>query len=53
VPVEQKWDLGQYLTALCRKAGVPASALKDPQTRLYRFTAQVFGEKDHADAGAP
>jgi len=30
---------------LCRKAGLPASALKDRGTRIFRFSAQVFGER--------
>ena len=45
VPVEQGWDRGQYLVHLCGKAGLPPDAWQDPQTQLYRFTAQVF----HAD----
>ena len=53
VPLEQKWNLNQYLAALCGKAGVPTSALKDPRTRLYRFTAQVFGEPDKPVSEAP
>jgi hypothetical protein len=45
VPLEQGWDRQQYLENLCRKAGLPTSALKDPQTEFHRFTAQVFGEE--------
>ena len=45
VPVEQGWDRTQYLTNLCGKAGLPSDAWKDPQTELYRFTAQVFHEE--------
>ena len=45
VPVEQGWNREQYLSNLCRKAGLPESALKDPQTEFYRFSAQVFGEE--------
>ena len=45
VPVEQGWDRTQYLTHLCGKAGLPSDAWKDPETELYRFTAQVFHEK--------
>jgi len=44
VPVQQKWDRQRYLLGLCQKAGLPADAWKDPRTRIYRFTAQVFGE---------
>lgn len=53
VPVQQKWDLRAYLRGICRKAGLPAQAIKDPNTRLYRFSAQVFGEPHAATASAP
>ncbi|MCX7015166.1 MAG: AmmeMemoRadiSam system protein B [Candidatus Sumerlaeota bacterium] len=43
VPVEQKWDLNQYLVNLCGKAGLPPEAWHD--ARIERFTAQVFGEE--------
>jgi len=48
VPGEQGWNREQYLSNLCRKAGLPESALKDPQTEFYRFSAQVFGEQEAA-----
>jgi len=44
VPLEQKWNLEQYLDGICRKAGLPRTALDDPETKLYTFSAQVFGE---------
>lgn len=50
VPVQQKWNRDQYLIALCRKAGLPPDAWKDRDTRIYRFTAQVFGEEHAATA---
>jgi len=53
VPVQKKWDLKAYLRGICRKAGLPAQAINDPNTRLYRFTAQVFGEAHAATASAP
>jgi AmmeMemoRadiSam system protein B/AmmeMemoRadiSam system protein A len=46
VPVEQGWDRDQYLEGICRKARLPNGAWKDAGTELYRFSAQVFGEKD-------
>jgi len=46
VPVEQGWDRGEYLVNLCGKAGLPPDAWNDPQTELYRFTAQVFHEPE-------
>lgn len=44
VAVEQKWDVRQFLAAVCRKAGYPEWAWEDPEARLYRFSAQVFSE---------
>lgn len=44
VPLEHGWDLNQFLEGLCRKAGAPDNAWKLPESRLYRFSAQVFGE---------
>lgn len=46
VPVEQGWDLRQYLSGLCRKAGVPDAAWEQPGAKLFRFSAQVFSEKE-------
>jgi len=46
VPAEQGWNLEQFLDGTCRKAGLPPGAWKDPQTTLYKFSAQVFGEKE-------
>ena len=48
VPVEQGWNLQEYLTELCGKAGLPDGTWKDPRAELYRFTAQVFGEHEGA-----
>jgi AmmeMemoRadiSam system protein A len=46
VPVEWGWDRETYLRQLCRKAGLPESALEDPATELSVFEAIVFGERD-------
>jgi len=46
VPLEQGWNLQQFLAAVCRKAGFDADAWKDPATSLYRFSAQVFSERE-------
>ena len=45
VPIEQGWDLVDYLINLCGKAGLPTGAWRDPQTQLYRFSAQDFREE--------
>lgn len=46
VPVEQGWNLQQFLAGLCRKAGAPDRAWELPGRVLYRFSAQVFGEPE-------
>ena len=42
VPLEQGWNREQYLTGLCRKAGMVPDCWRQPRVRLYRFSAQVF-----------
>ncbi|MCP4137648.1 MAG: AmmeMemoRadiSam system protein A [bacterium] len=46
VPVEQGWDRDTFLQHTCFKAGLTAAAWKDPDTKLEKFSAQVFGEKE-------
>jgi AmmeMemoRadiSam system protein A len=45
VPAEQGWNRDQFLAAICQKADAPPRAWELPGSRLYRFSAQVFGEK--------
>jgi AmmeMemoRadiSam system protein B/AmmeMemoRadiSam system protein A len=44
VPVEQGWTRQQFLEHTCLKAGLARNAYKDPGTKLFVFTGQVFGE---------
>ena len=44
VPVEQGWTREQFLVWVCRKAGLPDNAWRQG-ARLFRFQAQVFGER--------
>ncbi|MDR2803117.1 MAG: AmmeMemoRadiSam system protein A [Treponema sp.] len=44
VPVEQGWNLEQYLDYICEKAGLPPESYNDTSARLYTFTAEVFSE---------
>ncbi len=44
VPVENGWDRETFLAYTCRKAGLPLDAWKKG-AEIYRFEAQVFGEK--------
>jgi AmmeMemoRadiSam system protein A len=43
VPVNEGWDLGEFLENLCLKAGLMPNCWADRPT-LYAFTAVVFGE---------
>ena len=44
VPVEQGWNLDEYLDYICIKAGLPSLSYEAPGAELYTFTAVVFGE---------
>jgi AmmeMemoRadiSam system protein A len=46
VPVEQGWGRDQFLEYTCYKAGLPGNAWKLPGTKIEKFSAQVFGEKE-------
>jgi AmmeMemoRadiSam system protein B/AmmeMemoRadiSam system protein A len=47
VATETGWTREEFLTSLCgQKAGISPDAWKDPDTELYVFTAEVFGEKE-------
>ncbi|MDR2941010.1 MAG: AmmeMemoRadiSam system protein A [Treponema sp.] len=45
VPVEQGWNLDEYLEYICIKAGLPPGSWKAPDAQLLTFTAIVFGEE--------
>lgn len=45
VATETGWGREEFLNNLCsHKAGLPADAWKDPDTEIYSFSAEVFGE---------
>jgi len=44
VPIEQGWDLDEYLDYICVKAGLPPRSYEAPGAELFTFTAVVFGE---------
>jgi len=44
VPVEQGWDVQEYLGFLSMKAGLPYGAWRDPRARLSRFEGEIFSE---------
>ena len=45
VPVEQGWNLDEYLDYICVKAGLPSGSYEAPSAQLYTFTAIVFSEE--------
>ena len=45
VPVEQKWNVREYLTNLCYKAGAPSDTWLLPESKLYTFNSIIFREK--------
>ena len=45
VATEYDWTVEQFLENTCRKAGLPATAWRDPHAALYAFSAEVFCEK--------
>jgi AmmeMemoRadiSam system radical SAM enzyme/AmmeMemoRadiSam system protein B/AmmeMemoRadiSam system protein A len=50
VPVEHGWDAETFLRQLCRKAGLPVTAWKDPDAQLTRFEGlSIAGSFDAGD----
>lgn len=41
---ERYWSVTQFLEAACRKAGLEAGAWREPDTKLFVFTAEVFSD---------
>jgi AmmeMemoRadiSam system protein A len=46
VATENRWDRTTFLEQTCNKAGLPKSAWKDKDTRIYIFSADIFSEKE-------
>lgn len=44
VPVEQGWDKEEFLSNTCMKAGLLTDAWFDDQTKIYKFSGQIFTE---------
>ncbi|MCX5889449.1 MAG: AmmeMemoRadiSam system protein A [Deltaproteobacteria bacterium] len=44
VATEYKWDRLTFLQQTCGKAGLAPDAWKVPGTKIYAFTAEVFGD---------
>lgn len=45
VPVEWGWDAEEFLSHTCMKAGLMPDSWLDKNTRVQKFSAQVFKEK--------
>lgn len=46
VAEREGWDVPTFLSATCRKAGLPMDAWRKPGLTIEIFTAEVFSEKD-------
>jgi len=44
VPVEQGWDIEEYLSHSCMKAGLPPDAWFEKTTKISKFQGQIFTE---------
>jgi AmmeMemoRadiSam system protein A len=45
VATEYGWSRDEFLSHTCRKAGLPADAWRSPETKIEKFSAEVFGEE--------
>ena len=45
VAVEHRWDRKTFLEETCHKAGLPAHAWMNQNTKIYIFTADIFGSR--------
>lgn len=49
VATEYGWNKEEFLSHTCIKAGLPPSAWKNQGIRIFRFEADVFGEKEYRE----
>ena len=50
VPVEWKWKVDQFLSHTCMKAGLLPDCWLEEDTKIYKFTAEIFTEaKPHGE----
>jgi len=45
VATENKMSKLEFLEAVCQKAGIPKDSWQNPNTKFYKFHAQIFKEK--------
>ncbi len=46
VALEHHWSAERFLAETCQKAGLARDAFRDPETKLFGFTAEVFSEAE-------
>ncbi len=46
VPIEWKWNVEEFLSNTCMKAGLPHDAWSNPGTEIYSFQAEIFSEEE-------
>ncbi len=44
VATEYEWDRETFLEQTCRKAGLPSNSWKDKETKIFVFSADIFGD---------
>jgi AmmeMemoRadiSam system protein A len=44
VATEQGWNRGEFLDHTARKAGLPPDAWKDPEAKIFSFSAEIIQE---------
>jgi AmmeMemoRadiSam system protein A len=45
VAIERKWSAQRFLEETCVKAGLSRIAWRDPATKVFGFTAEIYSEK--------
>ena len=53
VAPENQWSATEFLEAACRKANLQPGAWRDPETKLFAFSAEVFSEAGIVPEGRP
>jgi len=46
VAKERNWSVQRFLEETCNKAGLPRDAWRDPATKIFGFTADIYSEKE-------
>lgn len=44
VPVEWQWNVEEFLSNTCMKAGLNSDCWLDPEIKIYKFKSQIFEE---------